>query len=126
MAQEAVDEISDDLVARLIEYRRIRDASSILYAGATLADAVLATVQRPPPAPARPKRSTARTTRGLGLVSAFGRILRERQPRTTATVVVDDTPIHVYMERIHSLVCQQKRIELTTLFEAGMHKKAHW
>ncbi len=41
------------------------------------------------------------------LVSAFGRILRERQPPPSANVIYDDTPIHVYMERIHGIVNTQ-------------------
>ena len=54
----------------------------------------------------------------------FGRILRERQPPPQTNVVYDDTPIHVYMERIHGTVNSNGRVELTSLFEPGMHKSS--
>ncbi len=119
------EEISDDLVARLIEYRRIRDASSILdEQGQRWQMRYSRLANDLPPRRLDPGEQPLEPLEVWDLVSAFGRILRERQPPTSSTVVVDDTPIHVYMERIHSLVRQQKRIELTGLFEPGMHKSA--
>lgn len=115
----------NDLVARLIEYRRIRDASSILDEQSQRWQLRYSRLANDLP--------TRRT--GVGeqplepievwdLVSAFGRILRERQPPPSESVVYDDTPIHTYMERIHGLVRDQQRIELTSLFQKGMHKSA--
>lgn len=119
----AAEELSDDLVARLIEYRRIRDASSILDEQGQRWQMRYSRLSNDlPPRRLDPSDQPLEPLEVWDLVSAFGRILRERQPRSTATVVVDDTPIHVYMERIHGLVCQRKRVELTSLFEAGMHK----
>ena len=118
-----VDEISDDLVARLIEYRRVRDASSILdEQGGQWQMRYSRLASDLPPRRTELGDQPLEPIEVWDLVSAFGRILRERQPPSMASVVYDDTPIHVYMERIHSLVRDQKRIELTTLFEAGMHK----
>ncbi|MEZ6078972.1 MAG: hypothetical protein R3C56_25845 [Pirellulaceae bacterium] len=97
MAAEAVDEISDDLVARLIEYRRIRDASSILDEQGQRWQMRYSRLSNDLPARLDPSDQPLEPLEVWDLVSAFGRILRERQPRTTATVVVDDTPIHVYM-----------------------------
>ena len=56
------------------------------------------------------------------MVSAFGRILREREAPPQANVIHDDTPIHVYMQRIHERVLADSRVELGGLFEPGMHK----
>ncbi len=56
------------------------------------------------------------------LVSAFGRILRENRQVATTTVVYDDTPIHVHMQRIHQRILEQKEIELQSLFEIRAHK----
>ena len=58
------------------------------------------------------------------LVSAFGRILKARQKTTQQSIQYDDTPIHVYMQRIHDRMLQCNRIELQDLFEIGMHKSA--
>ena len=113
----------EHLVQRLMEYKRIRDAASILeehghrwqmrYARQVndLPGRRLAVWERP-----------IRPIEVWDLVSAFGRILRERRPPATENVVQDDTPIHVYMDRIHEVVRREKRVELTSLFEPHMHK----
>ncbi len=119
------NDVSDDLVQRLVEYKRIRDAASILDDQAHRWQLRYTRLANDLP--------TRRTELGdqplepievWDLVSAFGRILRERQPPTTANVVYDETPIHIYMERIHGLVNSQGRVELTSLFTQGMHKSA--
>ena len=56
------------------------------------------------------------------LVSAFGRILKARQKAPQQSIQYDDTPIHVYMQRIHERVQKANRVELQDLFEVGMHK----
>ena len=118
-----IEDPSDQLVARLLEYKRIRDAASILEEQgrkwqlrySRLADDL-------------PTRRTGLSDQPIqdlevwDLVSAFGRILREQAPPAPANVIYDDTPIHVYMERIHKIVRTQKRVDLTSLFEPRMHK----
>ena len=56
------------------------------------------------------------------LVSAFGRIVRESAAAKPANIVYDDTPIHVFMERIHTQLMSDGRLALGKLFEPGMHK----
>jgi segregation and condensation protein A len=56
------------------------------------------------------------------LVSAFGRILRDRRSLTPASIVYDDTPIHVFMQRIHEQLLARGRLALGDLFQQGMHK----
>ncbi len=58
------------------------------------------------------------------LVSAFGRVLRDNRPVPKANITYDETPIHVYMQRIHSRIVDQNRVSFSDLFEAGMHKSA--
>ncbi len=124
-ATNPLDEISDDLVARLIDYRKIRDAGSILdEQGQRWQMRYARLVDDLPPRRHALGDQPLAPLEVWDLVSAFGRILRERQPPATSTMVYDNTPIHVYMERIHGLVRDQQRVELTTLFEAGMHKSA--
>lgn len=118
-----IDDLSDDLVQRLIEYKRIRDAASILDEQGQRWQMRYTRLAND-----LPVRRTELGEQPLeplevwDLVSAFGRILRERQPPPASNVVYDDTPIHTYMERIHGLVNSEGRVELTSLFEAGMHK----
>jgi segregation and condensation protein A len=119
------DDTSEDLVARLIEYRRIRDASSIL--DETGQRWQLRYSRLANDLPARRLELGDQPLEPIevwDLVSAFGRILRERQPPPSSKMVYDDTPIHVYMERIHTCVRERGRVELTSLFETGMHKSA--
>lgn len=121
----ALEDPSDQLIQRLMDYKRIRDAASILDEQGQrwqlryqrLADDL----------PTRRTELDQQPLQALevwDLVSAFGRILRERQPPPQTNVVYDDTPIHVYMERIHGTVNSNGRVELTSLFEPGMHKSS--
>lgn len=119
-------EVAEDLVARLFEYRRIRDASSILdEQGQRWQMRYSRQANDLPPRRLELDEQPLAPIEVWDLVSAFGRILRERQPPPeNSTIKYDDTPIHVHMERIHTLVRDQKRVELTSLFEPGMHKSA--
>jgi segregation and condensation protein A len=56
------------------------------------------------------------------LVSAFARILRERELTKPSNIVYDDTPIHVFMTRIQSRLQKCGRIALTALFEGAVHR----
>ncbi len=132
VSEDSVDEgetsLEDDsgtLVERLIEYKRIRDAAGILDEHGQRWQLRYSRLSNDLP----PRRTEVGTQpiesiEVWDLVSAFGRILRERQPPPTSSVVYDDTPIHTYMERIHGLVRTHGRVELTSLFEPGMHKSA--
>ncbi len=56
------------------------------------------------------------------LVSAFGRIIRDREAARPSSIVYDDTPIHVYMARIHEQLVARGRLAFSELFRPGMHK----
>lgn len=113
----------DSLVERLLEYKRFRDIASVLEDRAAdwqLRYARLA--QEPPNRAASAEDQPVERVEIWDLVSAFGRILRERQPAPSETVVYDDTPIDTHMKQIHQLVARQRRVELQELFELGQHK----
>lgn len=124
-ADPALEESQKDLVQRLMEYQRVRDASRYLEEQgrrwqlrySRLSDDLptrrLGTDQQP-----------IESIEIWDLVSAFGRILRERQPPTTTEVIYDDTPIGSYMSKIHSILSEQREVELSSLFQPGMHKSA--
>jgi segregation and condensation protein A len=123
--EEPVQEITDDLVHRLIEYKRIRDVSSILDEQSRSWQLRYSRLASDLPT-RRPETSSQaiQPIEVWDLVSAFGRILKARQPVPAQHVQYDDTPIHIHMQRIHELVNQNGRIELTTLFQPKMHKSA--
>jgi segregation and condensation protein A len=56
------------------------------------------------------------------LVSAFGRLLRDNAPPREENIFYDETPIHVHMARIHSIIVARGRVAFSELFEANMHK----
>jgi segregation and condensation protein A len=56
------------------------------------------------------------------LVSAFGRLMREHRPESGSSIVYDDTPIQVFMERIEARLRTSGRAEFSEFFEAGAHR----
>jgi segregation and condensation protein A len=121
----ALEDPSDQLIQRLMEYKRIRDAASILdEQGQRWQLRYQRLANDLPPRRTELDQQPLQALEVWDLVSAFGRILRERQPPPQENVVYDDTPIHVYMERIHRTVNTNGRVELTSLFDAGMHKSS--
>ena len=51
------------------------------------------------------------------LVSAFGRILREKSPMMKHTVKNSETPVSVYMQRIYYQLKREQQIEFSSLFQ---------
>lgn len=57
------------------------------------------------------------------LVSAFARVLRTKEKvQDAATVVYDDTPISVHMQRTHSRLVDEGRVAFGDFFQPGAHK----
>jgi segregation and condensation protein A len=122
---EAWDDPRDQLVERLLEYKKYKDAACMLdersrdwqQHHARLASDVA-------PRQIDPAGQPIREIELWDLVSAMGRILRESQAVTPATIVYDDTPIQVYMQRIHGKLGRTRRVAFSELFQPGMHKSA--
>jgi len=119
------DDPREDLVERLLEYKKYKDAASMLdehsrdwqQQYSRLASDV---APREIDATSQPIREVEL----WDLVSAMGRILRESQPATPSTIVYDDTPIQVYMQRIHTRLTSDRRVAFSDMFQPGMHKSA--
>ena len=128
---EADEEASDssdprhDLVNRLLLYKKFRDASSLLEDHAAqwqnrysrIADDL-------PPKPQSISDQPIREIELWDLVNAFGRVLRDNRPVENANIIYDETPIHVYMQKIHQRVAESRRVSFSELFELGMHKSS--
>ncbi len=125
-ADEIQDEIEDprqELVRRLLEYKQYRDTASMLEErsrnwqqhyprlGSDL-----------PPRERNLAEEPIHEVELWDLVSAFGRIIRDTEAARPSSIVYDDTPIHVYMSRIHARLVQQGQLAFSGLFEPGMHK----
>lgn len=123
---EETDELLDpraDLVQQLLEYKKFKDAASLLddrsrewqqHYGRLVDDL--------------PPRQTPLADQPIleaelwDLVSAFGRIIRESQVVPTSSIVYDDTPIHVHMRRIHRQLSEDGKAGFSQFFAPGMHK----
>jgi segregation and condensation protein A len=115
----------DDLVQRLLEYKRYKDAASMLeersrdwqqHYPRLASDAA--------PRQTDPAGQPLREVELWDLVSAMGRILRESQRVQPQEVVYDETPIQVYMQRIHQRLVEARRAAFSEMFRPGMHKSA--
>ncbi len=125
-ADEIQDELDDprqELVRRLLEYKKYRDAASILEERSRswqqryprLSDDL-------PPRKRNLAEEPIQEVELWDLVSAFGRIMRDTEAAKPSSIVYDDTPIHVYMGRIHSRLLREGRLSFADLFQADMHR----
>jgi segregation and condensation protein A len=115
----------EDLVHRLLVFKEFKDAAILLDQQARqwqerfprvagdLAPPTVSLADRP-----------IKEIELWDLVSSFGRILRDQRRPSAENIVLDDTPMEVYMERIHQRLAQQPRVAFSELFELGMHKSA--
>ena len=121
--EEEMEDPRQELVRRLLEYKKYRDAASILEERSRQwQQRYSAAGERPAPARAEPGR---RADPGGGAVGPGQRVrpdhARDRAARPSS-IVYDDTPIHVYMGRIHARLAEAGRLAFRDLFEPGMHK----
>jgi len=114
-----------DLVNRLLLYKKFRDAGSMLEERAAQWQSRFSRIANDlPPKQHSISDQPIREIELWDLVNAFGRVLRDNRPVTDANIIYDETPIHVYMERIHERVVAQRRVSFSDLFELGMHKSS--
>jgi segregation and condensation protein A len=125
---EDVEEIEDpreELVERLLQYKKYRDAASILEEQSRRWQDHLPRVANDiPPRRIDPAGQPIQEVELWDLVSAFGRIVRDNRVLQPSNIVYDDTPIHVYMERIHEQLLTRRQASFSQLFAPGMHKSA--
>jgi segregation and condensation protein A len=123
---EESEELADprhELVERLLEYKKFKDAASMLEEQGRAWRERFA--RRANDAVVGPRDLASEELQEVelwDLVSASGRIMRDRQVLQPATIVYDDTPIHVHMARIQVLLAERGRLALSELFEPGQHK----
>ena len=97
--QEELEDPRQELVQRLLEYKRYRDAASMLEERTRAwQDHYSRLSSDLPQYPRNPAEEPIREVELWDLVSAFGRIIRENVATRPSNIVYDDTPIHVYME----------------------------
>jgi segregation and condensation protein A len=121
--QEEIDDPRQELVRRLLEYKKYRDAASILEERSRAWQEHYPRLSNDLPGRVRDLGEEPIQEAELwDLVSAFGRIMRETEAAKPSNIVYDETPIRVYMGRIHSQLVECRRMAFCELFQAGMHK----
>jgi len=124
--EEIEDPLEDprhDLVERLLEYKKFKDAASMLEDRSR--EWQLRFVRLADELPARGRDPAAEPIHEVelwDLVSAFGRILRESSTSQPSSIRYDDTPIHVYMTHIHAQLRERGRLGFSELLNPSMHR----
>jgi segregation and condensation protein A len=123
---EVEDELGDprqELVRRLLEYKKYRDAASVLEQRSRDWQQHYPRFSSDlPPRERDPAEEPIHEVELWDLVSAFGRIIRETEASKPSNIVYDETPIHVYMSRIHARLLEQGSLSFSGLFQPGMHR----
>jgi segregation and condensation protein A len=125
-SDEVQDELEDprqELVRRLLEYKKYRDAASILEERSRSWQQRYARLSTDLPGHDRDLADEPIQEVELwDLVSAFGRIMRETEAARPSSIVYDDTPIHVHMSRVYARLREAGRLSFRDMFDRSMHK----
>ncbi len=121
--QEPWDDPRQELVQRLLEYKKYRDVASMLEERGRLWQQRYPRLENELPERERdPAEQPIHEVELWDLVSAFGRIIRDTEAAKPSSIVYDDTPIHVFMTRIHARLMERGQLAFSELFEPGMHR----
>ena len=119
--EEQVEDPRHDIVERLLEYKKYKDAASMLEErGRQWQQRFARRVNDLPKAHVDPKEQPIQEVELWDLVSAFARVIRDNATTQPSAIRYDDTPIEVYMEQIRERLQSEPRLAFTALFEPGM------
>ncbi len=121
--EEEIEDPRQDIVQRLLEYKRYKDAASMLEDRSR--EWQLRFSRRVNDLPSRTIDQSQQPIQEVemwDLVSAFARVMRDSDSVQPSAIRYDDTPIDVYMEQIRQRLTSESRIAFTSLFEEGMIK----
>ena len=105
-----------ELVRQLLEYKKIKDASALLEAQAEQQLYRLPRLPVDASSGPDPAEQPLRAVELWDLVSAFGRLMRETLALQPNQIVVDETPLQVYMDMIVHRLSESSPLEFTAFF----------
>jgi len=109
---------ASDLIRKLLEYRRIRDAAHALENRAIEWQARYPRLSDERPVVGKdPSADRIKEVELWDLVSALGRVIKKNDVQTEGRIRYDDTPIEVYIEQIGSRVQAEGEVLFTQLFD---------
>lgn len=125
--EEVHEELEDprqELVRRLLEFKQYRDAASMLEErGREWRERYPRMANDVSSRPILPHEQPIQEIELWDLVSAFGRVLKEKlATHGPEHIRYDETPIHVYMQRIDQRLRIEGRTAFTSFFEGEVHK----
>jgi segregation and condensation protein A len=125
--EESADELQDprqELVRRLLEYKQYRDAASMLEERSReWRERFPRLASDLPGRNLSPDLQPIQEVELWDLVSAFGRVLKARHAHAgPESIRYDETPIHIYMQRIDERLRHDGRVAFTEFFENAVHK----
>ena len=122
--EQELDDPRHELVRRLLEYKGYRDAASMLEERSREWLCRYPRLANDLPArPIEPDQQPIQQLELWDLVSAFGRVLKQRSlTHSTEKIRYDDTPIHVFMRRIDQQLRQGGRAAFSSFFDDAVHR----
>jgi len=122
---EQLEDPREELVHRLLEYKKYKDAASILEEQSRNWQQRYSRLANDlPPRRVDPADQPIHEVEMWDLVSAFGRVIKDHQAVKPSNIVYDETPIQTYMQRIHGRLVDHHRASFSEMFRSGMHKSA--
>ena len=117
------DDPSSDLIKRLLEYRKYKQAATALEEHAAEWQERYPRLSSDRPRVGNePAADLIKEVELWDLVSALARVLEKKILEQEANIRDDDTPIHVYVERVGTLVREKERVAFTSLFDDANRK----
>ncbi|MCG8448223.1 MAG: segregation/condensation protein A [Pirellulales bacterium] len=121
--EEEVEDPRHDMVQRLLEYKKYKDAASMLdERGQDWQRRFPRRVNDLPATPIDPSEQPIQEVELWDLVSAFARVIRDNAAVQPSNILYDETPIEVYMEQIRQRLASESQLAFTSLFERDSHR----
>jgi segregation and condensation protein A len=119
--EEQVEDPRHDIVQRLLEYKKYKDAASMLAErGQVWQQRFARRANDLPTTSVDPSEQPIHEVEMWDLVSAFARVIRDNATANPKAIRYDDTPIEVYMDRIRERLATECPLAFTALFQEGM------
>jgi segregation and condensation protein A len=119
--EEQVEDPRHDIVQRLLEYKKYKDAASMLAERGQLWQQRFARRANDLPTNSvDPAEQPIHEVEMWDLVSAFARVIRDNATANPKAIRYDDTPIEVYMDQIRERLATECPLAFTALFQEGM------
>lgn len=122
--EETVDDPREDLVTRLLEFKKYRDAANELeHRRVDWQQRYARQAPDLPTSTANSGQSAIVQVELWDLVSAFGRVMAEKlEPPKATTIPYDETPVHVFMQRVYERLLSEREVMFADLFPESVHK----